>query len=169
MENNLDLKKKELVERLGVHFEETDHFAPLAARIIAYIILSGKKGSTFDELVTNLCASKSTISTHLTNLQSLKRVGYYTKTGDRKKYYVVNRDRIIKNIDEMIAKWSTQKELHQEIKAYKKEMNNYAKTADNPNFGLEFHNDYITFLDEATKSILELRKKLIEKLKQEIN
>ena len=67
-----------LVEKLGVHLEGRENLAPVAARIMAYIILTGKQGTTFDDLVTNLCASKSTISTHLNHLQDLKKLEYFT-------------------------------------------------------------------------------------------
>lgn len=161
MKEDYNSKKCVLVEKLGVHLEEVDNFAPLAARIVALVILNGKKGTTFDQLVDNLCASKSTISTHLTHLQSLKKLSYFTKTGDRKKYFVVSRDRILQNIDDMITMWSTQKNLHEEIKEYKNECNLIA-TVEEEKFDLGFHTDYITFLEEATASISVLRKKLIE-------
>ena len=163
MIKDFDLKRKELVEKLGVHLEEVDHFAPLAARIVAFIILNGKRGTTFDQLVDGLCASKSTISAHLTNLQSLKKLTYFTKTGDRKKYFIVNKDRIIQNIDDMIETWNSQKILHQEIKEFKDSFNQLETTEEDSQFDLGFHTDYITFLNEANASILALRKKLIEK------
>ena len=34
-----------LVEKLGVHLENREQLAPVAARILAYIILTGKKGA----------------------------------------------------------------------------------------------------------------------------
>ncbi len=61
-------EKLRLVEELGVVIEKKDQLAPVAARIISYIILTGKVGTTFDDLVASLCASKSTISTHLNQL-----------------------------------------------------------------------------------------------------
>ncbi len=54
---DLEIKKKNLIEELGVHLEK-DNLAPLAARILATLILSGKIGVTFDELVCNLKAGK---------------------------------------------------------------------------------------------------------------
>ncbi|SFS34882.1 GbsR/MarR family transcriptional regulator [Lutibacter maritimus] len=163
MLKDFDLKKKELIEKLGVHIEANDHYAPLAARIVAFIILNGRKGATFEQLVTNLCASKSTVSTHLTHLQSLKKILYYTKTGDRKKYFVVNKDHLVQNMDNMIATWTSQKILHEEIKEFKDSYNQLETTDDESKFDLEFHTDFITFLNEATASISILRKKLIEK------
>ena len=164
MIKKLESKKCELVEKLGIHIEEMDNFAPLAARIVAFVILNGRQGTTFEQLVNNLCASKSTISTHLTQLQNLKKLSYFTKTGDRKKYFVVNRDRILQSIDEMIATWNIQKELHVEIKEYKDSFNKLIESEEELYFDLGFHTDYITFLDEATTSISVLRQKLLEKL-----
>jgi len=79
-------KKESLIEKLGVHIESKDQLAPLAARILSTLILTGKKGATFESLVCELNASKSTISTHLTTLQAANRITYHTKCGDRKKY-----------------------------------------------------------------------------------
>lgn len=154
-------QKLRLVEKLGVLLESKEHLAPVEARILSYIILTGKVGTTFDDLVTHLCASKSTISTHLNHLQDLKKVQYFTKPGDRKKYFIINQDNIIQNIDEMIESWSTQKDLHIEIRDYKENVNSITED-ETSKFDLDFHDNYIKFLDEATKSILELRTNIIE-------
>lgn len=159
MNHNVCLQKQALVEKLGVFIESKDQLAPVAARILSYIILTGKKGTTFEDLVTILCASKSTISTHLNHLQDLKKIVYFTKAGDRKKYFVMNSDNIIQNIDAMIETWSLQKQLHIEIKEYK-ETANSKSTDETSRFDLDFHDNYIQFLDEATKSILELKTKI---------
>lgn len=154
--------KENLVERLGVFMEQKEHLAPVAARILSYIVLTGKIGTTFEDLVNDLCASKSTISTHLNHLSDLKRIVYFTKTGDRKKYYTINEDSIIQSIDTMMESWIIQKELHEEIKAYKNRVNEQ-----NPEvatkFTLNFHENYIQFLDEVTQSVSTLRSRIIEK------
>ncbi|WP_027127555.1 GbsR/MarR family transcriptional regulator [Gelidibacter mesophilus] len=154
--------KENLVERLGVFMEQKEQIAPVAARILAYIILTGKSGTTFEDLVNDLCASKSTISTHLNHLADLKRILYFTKTGDRKKYYTINEDSIIQNIDTMMESWIQQKELHLEIKAHK-EKTNQLSDADGSKFNLDFHDNYIEFLDEVTKSVSTLKSKILEK------
>ncbi len=157
-------KKEMLIEKLGVHLEMEDKLAPVAARIVAHLVLSGSKGTTFEQLVTNLCASKSTISTHLTNLQSLKRVSYITKVGDRKKYFIANPDRVVQMIDEMIENWEQQKELHMEILDYKKIINSNSSDDNEIIFDLEFHTDYLKFIDQASTSLIHLRKNMIQKL-----
>ncbi|CAH8287926.1 DNA-binding transcriptional regulator GbsR (MarR family) [Mariniflexile fucanivorans] len=160
MKNPVCEKKMALVEKLGVHLENREQLAPVAARIMSYIILTGKKGTTFEDMVSILCASKSTISTHLNHLQDLNKIEYFTKTGDRKKYFVINKDMILHHVDEMINYWQEVRELHLEIKNYKEIINNQKIENDDEKFELNFHNDYIKFLDEATESIQELRTKL---------
>ncbi len=161
MNDELCKQKHALVEKLGISIETKDQLAPVEARILSYLILTGKVGATFEDLVTKLCASKSTISTHLKHLQDLKKIEYFTKIGDRKKYFVMNHDTILQSIDNMIDTWSVQKELHIEIKEYK-EKENTLNTDEATKFDLTFHDNYIQFLNEATKSILELRTKIKE-------
>jgi hypothetical protein len=88
---------------------------------------------------------------------------YFTKTGDRKKYFIINKDMIVQHINNMTQEWSQIKELHLEIKNYKETIN--AKKIDNEDekFNLDFHTDYIKFLDEASASIKELKTKLTHK------
>lgn len=155
-------EKQDLVERLGVFMEQKEQLAPLAARILSYIVLTGSKGTTFEDLVRDLCASKSTISTHLNHLSDLKRIVYFTKPGDRKKYYNMNEDSIIQNIDALMDSWITQRELHEEVRIYKNKINSQS-TEDILRFNLDFHDDYILFLEEITKSVSKLRSKIIEK------
>ncbi len=161
MKHNICKQKMALVEKLGVHLEGREQLAPVAARILAYIILTGKKGSTFEDMVTILCASKSTISTHLNHLQDLNKIEYYTKTGDRKKYFIINKNTIIQHVDRMISHWNAERAIHLEIKAYKETQNKLKIENDDEKFDLSFHNDYVKFVDEATASVKELREKLI--------
>lgn len=163
MEDNICAKKMSLVEKLGVHLEKREQLAPVAARILSYIILTGKKGCTFEDLVHILCASKSTISTHLHLLQDLNKIVYFTKTGDRKKYFVINKDMVFQHIETMIQEWQEVKQLHLAIKDYKENINTHKVQNEEEKFDLNFHNDYIKFLDGATASIEELRLKLSNK------
>jgi len=154
--------KMSLVEKLGVHIEKREQLAPVAARILSYTILTGKKGSTFEDMVNILCASKSTISTHLNHLQDLNKIEYFTKTGDRKKYFVINKDMIVHHVDNLMNEWKEVRALHEEIRTYKEAINSHSTSDDGENFDLKFHNDYIKFLDEATASIEILRTTLTD-------
>ncbi|RMA66113.1 GbsR/MarR family transcriptional regulator [Ulvibacter antarcticus] len=160
MKEKICQKKMSLVEKLGVHLENREQLAPVAARILSYIILTGKKGTTFEDMVTILCASKSTISTHLNHLQDLNKIQYFTKTGDRKKYFVINRGVVVQHIDFMINKWKEEREIHLELKNYKETINNNSIENEDEKFDLSFHDDYIKFIDGATASVEELRTNL---------
>jgi DNA-binding transcriptional regulator GbsR (MarR family) len=152
-------RKSELVEKLGIFFEKKEQMAPVAARIFSYIILTGKQGTTFEDLVSNLGASKSTISTHLNHLQDLKKLSYFTKTGDRKRYFIINGDTILQSISTMVEEWKSERELHKEIKSYKEEVNKALE--DENKFELGFHDSFIYFLDGAITSINKLKETII--------
>lgn len=162
MTTEIRSEKRDLVERLGVFMEQKEHHAPVAARILSHIVLTGKVGTTFEDLVTDLGASKSTISTHLNHLADLKKIVYFTKPGDRKKYYTINEDSIVQSIDTLLESWMEQKALHHEIKKYKRKVNEQTD-ASNTKFALDFHENYIQFLDEVTQSVSTLRSRIIEK------
>lgn len=84
-------EKRKLIEEVGVHFEKVHQIAPLAARIYAIMILSPNDGNTFDEIMSITEASKSSVSTQLNLLIQLKKVEYFTKSGDRKRYFKASR------------------------------------------------------------------------------
>ncbi|MCR8667393.1 transcriptional regulator [Aestuariibaculum sp. M13] len=156
-------ERSTLIEKLGVFLENKEQLAPVAARIMAYAILKGKTGTTFEDLVIDLCASKSTISTHLNHLQDLKKIEYFTKPGDRKKYFIIKRDTILISIDQMVESWNTEKDVHLEIRDYKEKVNMSGRLSQEEAFDLDFHDDYLQYLEEATNSILRLKSKIIER------
>ena len=162
----LDDEKRKLIEHLGVQLER-ENYAPVAARIFATLILTGGEGITFDELVTDLCASKSSISTHLDHLQTSNKVKYFTKPGDRKRYFIINPNLMFNVIDEMMVKWETEKEIHQNVLQYKKKRNELNKNNEEYEFDLEFQENFLTFLEEATAAIQKLKKNIINKSNQQ--
>lgn len=85
---------------------------------------------------------------------------YFTKPGDRKKYFTINGDHIIQHIDRMIAYWNSDKELHLEMKAFKEKVN-LSTTDEDDKFDLAFHNNYISFLDESMLLVSKLKEKMI--------
>lgn len=155
-------KKENLIEKMGVHIEHKEQIAPVAARIIAALVLLGKRGATFDELITDIGASKSTISTHLTTLQATGRVSYYTKSGDRKKYFILSPNSLIMSISAMIDNWKKERQLHLEIMDYKEEVNASLPEDSNQRFDLEFHSAFIRYLDQAILFMDSLKEKLIK-------
>ena len=86
MENKLTEKQKELIERFGV-VQEGMGLSPAAARVNALLTVADKVELTFDEIREALQLSKSATSNALNSLLLLKRIGYKTKPGDRKRYF----------------------------------------------------------------------------------
>lgn len=156
----LENQRNQLIEELGVIIERKDQLAPVAARILSTLILTGQEGITFDRLVQSLNASKSTVSTHLDQLQTTNKIKYFTKPGDRKRYFVVNPNLTFDVIDEMTMQWETEKAVHQKILEYKKMSNELCKEHKETSFDLSFQENLLIFLDEATTAIQKLKSKL---------
>ena len=161
-EEELELEKRELIEQLGILMEKKHKLAPLAARIMATLVLTGKQGVTFDQLVQNLSTSKSTVSNHLDHLRVTRKIEYFTKPGDRKRYFVINPDLTVEVIDETVAAWESEENVQKKILAYKKKRNAYNSGRDLPKFDLELQQSYLIFLQESKAAIEKLKHKIIK-------
>ncbi len=82
--------REELIETLGMHFESLYQMPPLATRMYAMLILTSSEGQTFEELMQATGASKSSVSTNLNLLVRTQKIEYFTKPGDRKRYFKKN-------------------------------------------------------------------------------
>ncbi|MFP5439277.1 MAG: GbsR/MarR family transcriptional regulator [Bacteroidia bacterium] len=86
--DDLSKQREELIELFGIHFENIGHLPPLGSRILAMLIIDAcSRPYTFEDLVEQMGASKSSISTNLNLLLKMGKITYYTLPGDRKKYY----------------------------------------------------------------------------------
>lgn len=137
--------------------------APLEARVFATLVITGKEGITFEQLVKDLNASKSTICTHLNTLQTAGRIKYHTRPGDRKRYFTVTPDRLLRVMDEMLQNWNEQHEIHQEILNYKIQKQAEQPVQEQKNYDLDFHEDYLEFLEEVSKSVEKLKQNISKK------
>jgi len=86
MENKLTDKQKELIESFGV-VQEGMGLSPASARVDALLTIADRTELSFDEIRESLGLSKSATSNAINNLLMLKRIGYKTKPGDRKRYF----------------------------------------------------------------------------------
>tara|TARA_R110001606_G_scaffold198133_1_gene345669 strand:- start:8803 stop:9261 length:459 start_codon:yes stop_codon:yes gene_type:complete len=86
MDNQLTNKQKELIESFGVIQEEMG-LSPASARVNALLTIADTVELTFDQIREALQLSKSATSNAINNLLMLKRIGYKTKPGDRKRYF----------------------------------------------------------------------------------
>ncbi|TYB78158.1 hypothetical protein ES677_08860 [Bizionia gelidisalsuginis] len=76
-----------LTEEVGLLIEKRLHLTPLAARIYTTLLLSSEEGLTFEDIIRVHQASKSSVSNNLKILVNLHYVAYYTKFGERKRYF----------------------------------------------------------------------------------
>ncbi|MDN3492718.1 GbsR/MarR family transcriptional regulator [Winogradskyella bathintestinalis] len=86
MDNKLTDKQKELIESLGV-IQESMGLSPASSRVDALLTVADNTELSFDDIREALLLSKSATSNAINNLLMLKRIGYKTKLGDRKRYF----------------------------------------------------------------------------------
>jgi len=122
-DKSLEVRKKELVEKFGLFMERQDNLPPIAARIFASLFVHKGEGTTFDELVTFLSASKSTISTNIQLLSNRGMLTYFTKPGDRKKYFTLSPESLLARVEEEIVQYRTEYQIVKEIIDFREEIN----------------------------------------------
>ena len=111
-------EKKKLIEEIGVHFEKVHNLAPLAARIYVIMILSPNDGHTFDEIIDITQASKSSVSTQLNLLMQTNKVEYFTKPGDRKRYFRASKTYLKNTLKENLDQISEDIRLIEKIHSF---------------------------------------------------
>lgn len=141
-------KKKKLIEEIGVLFEQTHSLTPLAARINAIMILSPNEGHTFEEIVEITQASKSSVSTQLNLLLKLNRAEYFTKSGERKRYFRASKQYVKMTLQDHLSKILKELELFERLTNYNKE-NNPEKFNNNK----EFTDHYGNYLRAQKKNL----------------
>ncbi len=160
-ENTLLLEQNKLVEELGVYFHNYEDMSPLSARIFSLIILTGAEGITFEELTISLGASKSSISTNLQLLQTKEIIVYFTKTGERKRYFKIAKDYISAKLEKKIKDWEVEKKLQYKILNFK--LIQAEKNVSNKKLkdGIEFTKNYINILDSIILNFKQLKQNYI--------
>ena len=111
-------KKKHLIEEIGVGIGEKMGVSPLAARIYILLALSSQNGLTFESIRETLGSSKSSTSINLNVLIQLKYVEYYTKPGDRKRYFKYAKHFQINYLKQMSQSLKREIELIDKINTY---------------------------------------------------
>jgi len=96
----LSERQIELIEKIGIYFEQG--MQPAAARILALLIVSDQDAFSFDEIRGALSLSKSATSNGINFLLSVKKIEYFTRSGDRKRYFHWSPNNIINHFKEGI-------------------------------------------------------------------
>src|SRR5690606_29887109 len=96
---------------------------PLAARIYATLLISSNEGLTFDEIMEIVQASKSTVSNNLNILVQLSYVEYFTRPGNRKRYFKTSQFYVKNALEQYMALHNKELEIINRVDDYKKENN----------------------------------------------
>jgi DNA-binding transcriptional regulator GbsR (MarR family) len=157
-----EIHKKELIEELGIHMESEYSLAPLPARIFANLVITDEDGLTFEDCLTKRGASKSSISTSLNLLLQLGMITYFTKSGDRKRYFkITDHDKFfVQKLDQAIKKVDDETFMMNKVIEYTKEFNPEKYKARKVNY-----ETYLACIGESK----ECYEKAIKNLKKEIN
>lgn len=92
MHKNLEIDDN-IFQNMVKFYGEIYSLSPLSAKIYAYLLFDfEKKGLTFDELVKDFCASKSSVSTSLQQLIKAELINDISKMDERKRHFVINQD-----------------------------------------------------------------------------
>lgn len=116
-------EKKKLIDELGRYFESSQNLSPLAARIKSLLILCPIGGYTFDEIVSFFQSSKSSISANLNLLLEIESIEYFTKPGDRKRYFRSKQDYLHNTLKRFYQYSSDELAIVKKIHAYNKKFN----------------------------------------------
>lgn len=114
----LSKKKLKLIEEIGLRLETRLQIAPLAARIYALLTLSSYEGLTFEEIREIIGSSKSSTSVNLNVLAQLKHIEYYTKSGDRKRYFRVSKYYQLTALEAQLRSLENEINLVEKINSY---------------------------------------------------
>ncbi|PKA81936.1 DNA-binding transcriptional regulator GbsR (MarR family) [Ulvibacter sp. MAR_2010_11] len=114
MKIQLTHKQQELVESFGV-IQEQMGLPPASARVNSLLTVANETELTFDEIRETLQLSKSATSNAINSLLSLDRIGYKTKTGDRKRYFFSKLDQWKSSFRKDISGLSGYNEVMKEI------------------------------------------------------
>lgn len=150
--------KQELTETLGLHLEGEHKLPPLAARIYAILILTAQEGLSFEDCQDKLGASKSSTSTSLNLLLNMGIISYFTKHGDRKRYFTATKRKnfFLTKLQENLKRLETEKNIITLLVDF--------KSCNNPNIAQNDRDKVNVYLDYVNKN-KSLLKDSIKKLK----
>ena len=117
---SISIEKQKLIEEIGLRLETTLHIAPLASRIYALLTVSSYEGLTFEEIREIIGSSKSSTSVNLNVLTQLKHIDYYTKSGDRKRYFKIAKYFQVSSLEAHHQSLDNQIKLVEKINNYNK-------------------------------------------------
>ena len=115
---SISKEKQILIEEIGLRLEKRLQLAPLASRIYALLTLSSDDGLSFEEIREIIGSSKSSTSVNLNVLTQLKHIDFYTKSGDRKRYFKIAKNFQLSSLEAQHQSLENELKLVEKINAY---------------------------------------------------
>ena len=112
-------QKRNLIEKIGRHFENGENSSPLAATKNSTRNLNRKYGSTSEEPVSELDADNGISGTHSNPFFTQTETQYATRCEDRKRYFTVSAGYITPKAEQFFLRWQKETGLHHEKFSYK--------------------------------------------------
>jgi DNA-binding transcriptional regulator GbsR (MarR family) len=153
MEIKLNQQQKELIERFGVFMEQRG-VAPVQARITCLLMICDHAELTFDEIYMTLKISKSAASNAINTLLMMGKIEYYTKPGDRKRYFRSKVGQIESDFENSFSKLLEIRTLFREILAIR------PKNTREFNARLQRVIDFMEFLQQELPDVYKKWRKL---------
>lgn len=147
-----------LVEEIGMVIEERADLSPLAARIYATLILASEEGLTFEDITETHQASKSAVSNNLNVLSKLKYIEYYTKPGQRKRYFKASKFYVKTAMEKYNELFEKEVEIVEKINRFNKK-HNPDKFKNELSIG-SLYRDYLAQLSKGFKEKMQQVKTL---------
>ncbi len=91
------IPERQVIERLGVVMEKME-IPPVHARIFVLLLMVNPPYMSFEEIQEYLQVSKSSVSKYINSMLENGTLDYKTFSGDRKRYFFLNYDKLLNKI-----------------------------------------------------------------------
>ncbi len=122
------------------------------------LILSPADGYTFEEIVEITGASKSSVSTQLNSMLQQNRIEYFTKSGDRKRYFRAHKGYLKLRLEELLKNIQKEIELAEKLTAFNRQNNPEKYESYKPLTSL--FQDYLKAQEENLKNAIHKMKNI---------
>lgn len=123
MDSNIRKREEQLIEHQGAFYERYHNMSPIEARIFSLLLINGKRGTSFEQIVEKVAASKSTVSTNVKKLIEGDKILSFTERGDRKRYFIVNPVHFISSLNKELIRVQDELVINEEMISFKQEAN----------------------------------------------
>lgn len=109
------MNKQELIEAFAFVYK-ADNYPPIAGKILGLFLISDEKHFTFEDIMTNINASKSATSKALKFLIDLDEVSFmFSEKNKRKRLFYFNSKGVVKRFEKIIEAHTIETVLLKEV------------------------------------------------------